>query len=325
MTPQVCVRAPVRLHFGMFSFGHTEGPQFGGVGMMVEPPGVQISVRPAPRFAATGPLAARAETFVGSCCRAWNMGGLPDCALTVERAPDPHSGLGVGTQLGLAVATGLARFLNRPLTNPKELASSAGRGLRSAVGTYGFLHGGLIVDAGKQAHEVLGKLELRHDIPEQWRIVLTRSEPEAGLSGRPEADAFARLPPVPGHVTSELWEVTRSLMLPALERSDVQEFGEAVYRFNVLAGSTFAPIQGGPFASARSAELVAAIRRFGVPGVGQSSWGPTLFAITGDQTQAESLVAWLTKEQGVCADNVSIARPNNQGATIEARNRASGR
>ena len=47
MTRSVHVRAPCRLHFGMFGFGRTSGPQLGGVGVMVEPPAVEVTIEPA--------------------------------------------------------------------------------------------------------------------------------------------------------------------------------------------------------------------------------------------------------------------------------------
>ena len=53
MTHAVHVRAPCRLHFGMFSFGHADRPQFGGVGVMIDPPAVELTFIPAARFNVT--------------------------------------------------------------------------------------------------------------------------------------------------------------------------------------------------------------------------------------------------------------------------------
>ena len=47
MRSSVHVRAPCRLHFGMFGFSRENGPQWGGVGVMVEPPAVEVSIEPA--------------------------------------------------------------------------------------------------------------------------------------------------------------------------------------------------------------------------------------------------------------------------------------
>ena len=52
---------------------------------------------------------------------------------------------------------------------PAELAQSVGRGLRSAVGTYGFVHGGMIAERGKLPGEVISPLDARVVLPEDWR------------------------------------------------------------------------------------------------------------------------------------------------------------
>ena len=49
---------------------------------------------------------------------------------------------------------------------------SVGRGLRSAVGTYGFAFGGLIIEQGKAADDALSPLVYRLDVPDDWRFAL---------------------------------------------------------------------------------------------------------------------------------------------------------
>src|SRR5688572_22174936 len=106
MDRAVHVRAPSRLHFGMFSFGHATGPRFGGVGAMVDSPAVEVHIWPAQQFAVHGPLAHRAERFALAAAKSWQLPRLLQCEIEVNSSSD-HTGLGVGTQLGLAVADGL--------------------------------------------------------------------------------------------------------------------------------------------------------------------------------------------------------------------------
>jgi beta-RFAP synthase len=315
MNHAVHVRAPCRLHFGMFSFGHADRPQFGGVGMMIDPPAVEVDICPAASFSVSGSLADRARQFAELAAAAWKLPTLPQCQLEV-RAPSDHVGLGVGTQLGLAIAAGLRRWLRLPELSIDALAAAVGRANRSAVGTYGFQRGGFIVDVGITGNRSAERLKRRLDIPADWRIVLVRAEHRRGLAGAPEADAFARLPPVPEHVTRELWQITEREMLPAVERSDCNAFGEAVYRFGRLAGECFAAAQGGPFADDAIAGVVERIRNHGVRGVGQSSWGPTVFAVCRSQAEAEALVDWLRKSVSPARHEITIANPNNVGAAI---------
>jgi beta-ribofuranosylaminobenzene 5'-phosphate synthase len=314
MTRTVHVRAPVRLHFGMFGFGQSSGPQWGGVGVMVDPPAVEVAIEPAGSFTVEGDSAARAERVGLTALQLWQL-PRPDCRIRIA-APPEHTGLGVGTQLSLAIAAGLRRYLELPELSAELLAACVGRGKRSAVGTHGFLRGGLIVDAGKEADQVLGTLADRAALPNDWRFVLISPRGQPGLSGDTEADAFARLPPVPEGITQELWRLTNEEMLPAIERADCAAFGEAVYHFGRFAGECFAAVQGGPFANDEIGRLVDTLRDHGVDGVGQSSWGPTVFAIVPNEAKARALADWLHTDMQLPRETITIAQANNSGAAI---------
>jgi beta-ribofuranosylaminobenzene 5'-phosphate synthase len=318
MTTAVQVRTPCRLHFGMFSFGYACRAQFGGVGVMVEPPCVKVRISPAGSFTATGTLMQRQRTahLIARLTLAWELGSWPACEVAVS-SPSDHTGLGVGTQLSLAITAGLRRFLRLGDLAAEELAAAAGRGARSAVGTHGFLRGGLIVDAGKDSIDELGRLAARTALPEEWRFVLIRPVGEQGLAGEGELLAFERLPAVSDEITRELWATTTGQMLPAVANRDCGAFGEAVFQFGRRAGECFSAVQGGPFASDSIAQLVASIRAFGVPGVGQSSWGPTVYAATANEEEAQRLVDWLRGRSNGSEYEISVARPNNCGAIIE--------
>jgi beta-ribofuranosylaminobenzene 5'-phosphate synthase len=316
MTTAVRVRTPCRLHFGMFSFGHPDRAQFGGVGAMIEPPNVEVEISQAQYFTVQGSLADRTRRGVELLVDRWKLASLPACDILVH-SPRDHTGLGVGTQLNLAVAAGLRRFLNLPETSLEEMSASAGRGTRSAIGTYGFQLGGLIVDAGKVTGQMLGKLAARVALPNDWRFVLFCRPNERGLAGSSEAAAFRQLTPVPEQTMQKLWAITHHEMLPAVEREDCQMFGDAVYRFGRLAGECFSAVQSGPFASRQIEALVNSIREFGVPGAGQSSWGPTVFAVTADDVEAGRLIDWIRERTIGIEYEIIIARPNNCGATLE--------
>jgi beta-ribofuranosylaminobenzene 5'-phosphate synthase len=328
MSHSIDVRAPCRLHFGMFSFGRSNRPQFGGVGAMIDPPAVEVAVRPAVEFMAKGVLTERVTRYAEMAAQAWRLSALPCCEITAH-APLNHVGLGVGTQVGLAVAAGLRAFLRMPELAIEELAASVGRGARSAVGSHGFRLGGLIIDGGKIDAEQesmpspnidfglpLGDLARRAALPETWRIVLIRAADERGLEGEIESQAFACLPPVSDEVTRELWRITNDEMLPAVEQSNCARFGDAVYQFGHLAGQCFAPIQGGTFANPTIERLVGRIRDYGISGVGQSSWGPTVFAFTVDEAEANRLCDWLRESGDITEGDITISHPNNTGAHL---------
>ena len=311
-----CIRvsAPSRLHFGLLAFGHPERPSFGGAGVMLGRPGLQLRIAANQRFETAGPSAGRVREFAERWQRFHGLAALPSCRIEVLAVPPQHSGLGVGTQLGLAVAAGLERLLDCPPASPAELALSVGRASRSSVGTHGFVGGGFIVDRGKLKNEPLGPLECRLDIPAGWRFVLIRPAMPSAVHGVREQQAFGRLPSVPRSTTERLERELREKMVPAVAQANWPAFSESVFRSGYLAGSCFASEQGGAYNGSRLQRLVDRIRSLGVAGVGQSSWGPTLFAVLPDQEAATQLVDRLQSEADSPA--MTIAPPDNRGARV---------
>jgi len=311
----LCVQAPSRIHFGMFSFGHA-GRQFGGVGVMVAQPALRLVIDPAEQWEAAGPRADDMAAYARRCCEAWGYDTLPPCRLQLEEMPRRHVGLGSGTQLAFAVAAGLRAWYRQQPLSPEELAHITGRGRRSAVGTYGFVHGGLIVESGRLPDDVLGPLEHRLEVPAAWRFVLVTCRECQGLSGVDEQQAFAALPPVSAAVRQELLDEVAQRLLPALRAGDCRAFGESLYRYGRTAGECFAAVQGGPYNGPEVTQLVDEIRTLGVPGVGQSSWGPTVFCVVENQEAAERLQRELLSRSPPRPLDIVISPPDNRGAVV---------
>ncbi len=326
------VRAPSRLHFGLLSVTApgalwpdrlsqptVPSRQFGGVGLMVESPGIHLSMRTAPAWSAEGPLAERALAFArhfAEQIQAEREGNFPPQHILIEQAAPEHAGLGTGTQLGLAVGRALAEAWGVRLDVP-TLARLVGRGRRSALGVHGFEHGGFLVEAGKRDPEALAPLVLQMPFPESWRIVLVIPSGLQGVSGKSEAEAFAHLSGAGNLQTDALCRLTLLGLVPALIEADWRAFSEALYDFNARAGEAFARVQGGVYSHAFVAEVVAFVRGQGIAGVGQSSWGPTVFAVTSDERQALALAVRLRECFGLNEQQVLITRACNRGAQLE--------
>jgi beta-ribofuranosylaminobenzene 5'-phosphate synthase len=292
MSSSVTITAPSRLHFGLFAVsGGDAAPKpeaaaipprrFGGVGLMLERPGVRLSAQPAREWSACGAGALRALGFAQRFVTTLPEERRRPFAVVVERCPPEHSGLGTGTQLGLAVAKALAALTGLEHEDAAALAQRVGRGLRSSLGIHGFEHGGFLVEAGKTAPAAIAPLVVRHDFPEPWRVLLVIPHGLHGEHGAREIEAFAKLAPTDHDAarTDALSRLALLGMLPALVERDLLNFGEAVHEFNRKAGEWFAAWQGGVYSHPRVADLIAALRREGLRGVGQSSWGPAVFAI----------------------------------------------
>jgi beta-RFAP synthase len=290
------VAAPSRLHFGLIQPAPVAPParRFGGVGLMVERPGVCVAATAADAWSADGVLADRALAFAlrfaESIRRERPDADLPPHRLVVEQAPPEHVGLGAGTQLGLAVARALAQSWGFVMDAP-DLARRVGRGLRSALGVHGFARGGFLVECGKRGDEHLAPLAARLEFPPDWRLVLATPREPPGLHARAEREAFAHLAALRDAAprTDALCRLVLLGMLPALAEADLDAFGESLHDYNARVGEAFAGVQGGVYSGPRVAECVEFLREEGVQGVGQTSWGPTVFAVVGDMERADDL------------------------------------
>jgi beta-RFAP synthase len=312
----VRITAASRLHFGLIRFGHASGRRFGGVGLMIEKPPLRLEVVSSPVFGSSGPVAERVEAAGRQWMKWRRLSELPNCRIEVVEAPPSHTGLGSGTQLSLAVGAALDIWTGQTCASAVETAAGMGRGLRSAVGTHGFAQGGLIVELGKMPGEDVSPMASRVELPGDWRWVLICPRGIRGFHGTNEADMFRQLAPVPESVSNEMLCEMRERMLPAARAGNIEDFGESVYRFGYQAGMCYAAVQLGAYCSDRAAQLVSAIRGSGIAGAGQSSWGPTIFALCENPDQAE----WLVRElnhRGFLEDSDVVVSPTcNVGARI---------
>jgi beta-RFAP synthase len=283
----VTVRAPSRLHFGVLDLHGGLGRRFGGIGAAIPHPGLVLEAARADDLTAEGPDAERAVEFARRYReRAGITGGAH---IVVRQAIPAHAGLGSGTQLALAVARALAELYDRP-TDAALLASSVERGRRSAIGTWAFDAGGFILEGGRRdGTDAVAPLLGRYAMPPEWRYVLAVPAGKPGLSGEAEAAAFRHLPRPPLGEVERVAHLVLMQLLPALVERELGPFGAALTEIQRITGGWFAPAQGGVFAPGPTGELIRRLAEAGAPGVGQSSWGPTAYAIVGDDHAAAEL------------------------------------
>jgi beta-RFAP synthase len=231
----------------------------------------------------------------------------------VEAIP-AHAGLGSGTKLALAVTAALSALAGES-PDPAAMARTAGRGARSAVGLWTFARGGFVVEGGLRPGVAQpAPLLMRHAMPDEWRCVLVIPAAQPGLSGGPEAAAFADLRPDPDR-SAEIAQVVLTALLPALVERDLVEFGAALSRLQRLVGDAFAPVQGGTF-HPQAGALVDALLRLGAAGAGQSSWGPAVYGVVAGERQGQEIVRGLEAEIGA-GGRAEVVRFDNRGARVD--------
>jgi beta-RFAP synthase len=248
-----------------------------------------VSASRADRLTVNGEDAARAHSFAQQFLDHHGIRSGAD--VQVHRSLPSHAGLGSGTQLALAIARALAE-IHEIETDPRALARAMGRAQRSAIGTWTFAHGGLVVEGGRRAgRDDCGPLIAQLPFPESWRCVVVVPDGPPGMSGADEADAFARLRKPSRHDVEHVSHLVLMVLLPALADADLESFGRALSEIQEMTGRWFASAQGGTFASEPVRALVKQLAEWGAAGVGQSSWGPAVYGIVdGDDAAAQVVV-----------------------------------
>jgi beta-ribofuranosylaminobenzene 5'-phosphate synthase len=314
---RVSVRTPSRLHFGLLGWGPGSRRQFGGLGLMIQSPCIDLDAEPASQSQVDGPLGQRVQRLVAGLHDRLAVVGvrLAPSRIRVHRAPPEHVGLGVGTQISLAAATALLRLTGQADPGIEELARLTGRGNRSGIGLHGFRHGGLIVDGGRKEGTGIPPLVARLAFPEEWSILVVQPPGLHGLHGAEETRAFARLPAIADRVTERLCRIVLLDLMPAVVERDLLALGAALMELQAQVGAAFAPAQGGTYSTPYGRAIAEDLGRAGFVGIGQSSWGPTIYAFS-DRSPDEIANQADRLSQGFAIDPacILITRADNQGA-----------
>jgi beta-ribofuranosylaminobenzene 5'-phosphate synthase len=286
--PTVFVESAARLHFGVLDLRGSLGRWFGGLGAAAPAPALLVSASRADALTVDGEDAERAQAFARRFLDRCGVDG--GARVRVHHALPSHAGLGSGTQLGLAVARALAEVYGLE-TDAADLAAAVGRGGRSAIGTWTFTGGGLVVEGGRRrdADEDVAPLIARLPFPPTWHCIVAVPGAAARISGDVEAAAFAELPLPPQCEVEHVAHLVLLGLLPALADGDLLAFGAALSAIQAMNGQWFAPVQGGAFAPGPGEELVRRMAEWGATGTGQSSWGPTVYGIVDGEDAARRI------------------------------------
>ncbi|MBL8301537.1 MAG: beta-ribofuranosylaminobenzene 5'-phosphate synthase [Ideonella sp.] len=320
----VRVAAPGRLHLGFLDPAATLGRRFGSLGLVVDGFETVVELRTADAERDTAIDGAidelpRARTHLEAVRRALRADGvvLPPLHLHLASVLPAHAGLGSGTQLALAVARAATGLAGRswPAT---ELARLTGRGLRSGVGIAGFEQGGLLLDGGPRADGRAAMLLSRLELPPAWRVLLVLDPRRRGLSGADERAALATLPPLPRESAAEICHEMLMRVLPGAAGAEFLPFAAGLTRVQRVLGQHFAPAQqGSAFSSPPVGRLIDWIGAQTAAATGQSSWGPTGFALLPSAEVASAMLD-AARAAGMVdpALTVQVVAARARGATV---------
>jgi len=293
MTASVGVSTSGRLHMGFFDLHGGLGRKFGSIGLSLTEPNLILSAKRSKSLQVSGAsnvpesVIARISKVSQQILSAMNI--AESVEVNISEAVPEHSGLGSGTQMALATGSVISYLYQLNLTS-MQIATLTGRGRRSGVGISAFDYGGLLVDGGRAvsaSHSSPPPMLARYDFPEEWAILLIFDASEPGIHGEQEKVAFNELPTFPESLAAHLCRHVLMQAMPALVERDLIAFGQSIQVLQQHVGDYFLPVQGGRYASRLVSAVLERLEAMGVPCFGQSSWGPTGFAIFANKNQAE--------------------------------------
>jgi beta-ribofuranosylaminobenzene 5'-phosphate synthase len=313
---KIHVKTPSRLHFGIIDLGGKLGRGYGAIGLAIDEPGYEILVEEGKKLEVIGPEedVGRAKKIAEKVARLY--GFPPEAKINILDNIPRHVGLSSTTQLTLAVATAITK-LHGVEASPIELAYRTGRGKVSGIGTYAFAVGGFIADGGVKRGR-FSPLIFCCDFPEEWRFVVATPEIKRRLDEKAEKKLFRRAT-APASIARAICHLLVMKMLPSLMESDIESFGGALTEVQRLVGKAFSPYQGGIFRGRIVSDVVNHMLKHGAYGVGQSSWGPTVYGLAENVDQADELMEKVKKflQSRDRKAVVRVAKPNNRGAKVK--------
>ena len=307
----VRVAAAARLHLGFLGLNGGLHRRYGSIGVGITGFSTVVSVCHSDRVDIEGAddeYIARITETVLAYFRL-NAG----VRVKVEEQIPRHQGLGSGTQMALALGAAITGLYGIGAT-VDELALATGRGARSGVGLGVFKEGGFILDSGKTGGHRLPTLIFRHNLPEEWRFVLVMDDRAKGINGMEEIEAFNSLPDMSSEASAEICQQVLMQMLPSIIEKDCAQFGASVSSIQARIGDYFSAAQGGMFASDNVRRALEFLLENKATGIGQTSWGPTGFAVFPDKKSAvQAMDNFAGRESQV---RLLVAGAENSGARV---------
>ncbi len=206
-----------------------------------------------------------------------------------------------------------------PTLTKRWLVQNAGRGLRSAVGLAGFQQGGLLLDEGyvTGSTSILAERPLKAHVtplPAAWRVVLLSPTRSQRVHGSQESALISELGSVQNSHASRMLHLAH--IIHSLSQSDDRflTFTSTLDEYMELGAHLFSRYQHGLYNGPAITAAVGLARSVGLRGVGQSSWGPTVFGFAQCEEHSQQMAKQLRAVQPEWS--VTVTTPAATGAEV---------
>jgi len=313
---RVHVSAPAHVHVGNIDIHGGLGRLYGTVGFTLEEPRLRVTVERAERVEVVG---SRRREFEHYARLYAGMYGVP-LRVTVHSEIPAMVGLGSTTPIALSIGYAAALLAGAGDPRMEEIALAGGRSTVSALGFYAFTAGGFIVDGGfRPGERMIPPLVFRREMP--WSLRLVVAVPRVpklrdiiGIKVR-EDEVLRSMPRMSEDMAAANARILAMGILPAAAEGDWEELGRWLTALNSGLGDFWGPRQEGRYCCREVARAVEEYLAAGALCACQSSWGPTVYALTREEalapvrSVAESLVARY-------GGYMQVTRVDNVGARV---------
>jgi len=323
---EVYIHTPARIHMGFYNF-LTDGVAYGDLGVAIQKPSTVVRVFRSNE--GSFKVVNRSGIDISDCiervAKTFDLSGI--CIEVLDVIPR-HVGLGSTTQTMLAIAYAVA-VLQGLNYSVRDLAVKLCRGRDSGVGIAVFERGGFVVSSGRRVSDHgkvicpsspsdLPQLIFRTPVPRGWSFIIFVPKTKEGLDEVSERGVMDIPTSLPKDVQYELYKLVFIYMIPSILRGDIEVFGKALTKLQLIVGEYFSKYQGSIFCCEEVELIVNMLLRYGVRGVGQSSWGPTVYGLVEGHGKAKEIAVRVFKEvesMGVRTDYM-VVKASNRGAKL---------
>jgi len=265
---KIKIDAGSRIHLGFIDPLGISGRRWGSVGLYLDQPKLSIIIERSDNLTIHGPRWLR--DIASRVSEKLEVNGLK---IVCEEYIPRHIGLGSGTQTILSIGLAASRLYGLDYTL-EEIVEIFNRCKTSGTGYWLFQKGGLVIDGGRTSSTKIPPLLFRYDFPSEWKILLAIPTVEGlGLHSQVEEESFNKLNAASLKDSSS---IILMKLLPSIIEKDFSKFSEAVEELDNLTSCFFKDIQSGSY-HPLSKKIVELMKNLGVQGIGQSSWGPTIY------------------------------------------------
>ena len=327
----ITITTPSRLHFGLIDLNGELGRINGGIGVALEKPGWEIigykddeknsKIDFAHVDSRTKLTIEKFDAFFKTKAAELNF--------VINRDLPPHMGLGSKTQFLLAIGTILSH-MHEIDTTPREIAKVIQRGGTSGIGVAAFEAGGFILDSGhsfgpgKQTDSFKPSSRskappppviFQNYPPENWRFIVIIPNVPEGASGDKEVKLFEDCCPIPAEQVEKLSRLILMKILPSFIEQDIKTFGEGLTELQ----TKFHRFGMDRYDSTLNNDILTELRiNTMVFGSGISSFGPTMYALTNSQDNAEKIIRQVNDNYSKNEIKyISASKVNTTGARIK--------